>query len=199
VEWLLENGFGFQDLATYIDGTLDNNGGTIRFKHAGTYELIARITDETGRVFLYEDGGKIEVLPVLNISFELPASTHTDRTVDLRTRGNNNVLPVEWTLTKDGKPAELSDALEGSLNAYGGNIQFKEVGEYTLTASMTDALGSVFSYSASTTVYPIPSILLDVPQIWYAGETGTVSVSGTDLDNLTAEWTVIQSAGGAQP
>ncbi|UWG96032.1 S-layer homology domain-containing protein [Dehalobacter sp. DCM] len=198
VEWLLENGFGFQDLATYIDGTLDNDGGTIRFKHAGTYELIARITDETGRVFLYEDGGKIEVLPVLNISFELPASTHTDRTVDLRTRGNNNVLPVEWTITKDGKPRELTDALEGSLNAYGGKIQFKEVGEYTLTASMTDALGRVFSYSASTTVYPIPSILLDVPQIWYAGETGTVSVSGTDLDNLTADWTIIQGDGGAQ-
>jgi len=199
VEWLLENGFGFQDLATYIDGTLDNDGGTIRFKHAGTFELIARITDETGRVFLYEDGGKIEVLPVLNISFELPASTHTDRTVDLRTRGNNNVLPVEWTLTKDGKPTELTDALEGSLNAYGGKIQFKEVGEYTLTASMTDALGRVFSYGVSTTVYPIPSVLLNLPQTWYPGEAGTVSVSGTDLDNLTAEWTVIQGDGGTQP
>lgn len=199
VEWLLENGFGFQDFATYIDGTLDNNGGTIRFKHAGTYELIARITDESGRVFLYEDGGKIEVLPVLNISFELPASTHTDRTVDLRTRGNNNVLPVEWTLTKDGKPTELSEVLEGSLNAYGGKIQFKEVGEYILTASMTDALGRVFSYSASTTVYPIPSVLLDLPQTWYAGEAGIVSVSGTDLDDLTADWTIIQDDGGAQP
>lgn len=199
VEWLLENGFGFQDLATYIDGTLDNDGGTIRFKHAGTYELIARITDETGRVFLYEDGGKIEVLPVLNISFELPASTHTDRTVDLRTRGNNNVLPVEWTLTKDGKPTELTDALEGSLNAYGGKIQFKEVGEYTLTASTTDALGRVFSYNASTKVYPIPSVLLNLPQTWYAGEAGTVSVSGTDLDNLSAEWAVIQGDGGTQP
>jgi hypothetical protein len=199
VEWLLENGFGFQDFATYIDGTLDNNGGTIRFKHAGTYELIARITDESGRVFLYEDGGKIEVLPVLNISFELPASTHTDRTVDLRTRGNNNVLPVEWTLTKDGKPTELSEVLEGSLNAYGGKIQFKEVGEYILTASMTDALGRVFSYSASTTVYPIPSVLLDLPQTWYAEEAGIVSVSGTDLDDLAADWTIIQDDGGAQP
>ncbi|BAL01485.1 putative surface layer protein [Oscillibacter valericigenes Sjm18-20] len=108
VEWLLENGFGFQDWSTYIDGTLNNSGGQIQFKHAGTYELIARITDDTGRVFLYEDGGKIEVLPVLDLSFELPASTYTDRTIDLRTRGNNNVLPVEWSLTKDGKPAELS-------------------------------------------------------------------------------------------
>jgi hypothetical protein len=199
VEWLLENGFGFQDFATYVDGTLDNSGGSIRFKHAGAYELIARITDEIGRVFLFENGGKIEVLPVLNISFELPESTHTDRTVDLRTRGKNNVLPVEWSLTKDGESVETSDALEGSLNAYGGKIQFKDVGSYILTASMTDALGRVFSYSASTTVYPIPSISLSVQQTWHAGEAGTVSVSGTDLENLTADWTIIQGDGGAQP
>jgi hypothetical protein len=199
VEWMLENGFGFQDFGTYVDGTLDNGGGSIRFKHAGTYELIARITDETGRVFLFENGGRIEVLPVLSISFELPESTHTDRTVDLRTRGNNNVLPVEWSLTKDGKPVEITDALEGTLNAYGGKIRFKDVGDYTLTASMTDALGRVFSCNASTTVYPIPSVLLDIPQTWYAGEAGTVSVSGTDLDNLTADWTVAKDDGGAEP
>ncbi len=199
VEWLCENGFGFQDFATYVDGTLDNDGGSIRFKHAGTYELIARITDETGRVFLFENGGKIEVLPVLNISFELPASTHTDRTIDLRTRGNNNVLPVEWTLTKDGESAEISEAMEGTLNAYGGKIRFKEAGEYTLTASMVDALGRVFSYSASTTVCPIPSISLSTPQIWYTGEAGVISVSGTDLNNLTADWTIAKDDGGAEP
>ena len=197
VEWLLENNFGFQDFGTYVDGTLDNNGGSIRFKHAGTYELIARITDETGRVYLFENGGRIQVLPVLNISFGLPESTHTDRTIDLRTCGNNNVLPVEWTITKNGAPVELSDVTEGSLNAYGGKICFTQVGDYTLTASMTDALGRVFSYSASTSVYPTPSILLGLPQDWYAGEDGTVS--GTNLENLTASWTVTQGNDGAQP
>lgn len=199
VEWLLENGFGFQDWATYIDGSLDNSGGSIRFKHAGTYELIARITDETGRVFPFEEGGRIEVLPVLDISFELPETTHTDRIIDLRTRGNNNVLPVEWSHTKGGEPVEISDALDGALNAYGGKIRFIEVGAYTLTASMTDALGRVFSYSASTAVYPIPSVSLDIPHVWYSGEAGTVSVSGTNLDNLTADWTVVKDDGGAEP
>lgn len=199
VEWMCENGFGFQDWATYIDGTLTNNGGSIRFKHAGTYELIARITDETGRVFLFENGGRIEVLPVLSISFELPESTHTDRTVDLRTRSNNNVLPVEWSLIKDGEPVGITDALEGTLNAYGGKIRFKDVGDYTLTASMTDALGRVFSYSASTTVYPVPSISLSMPQVWYAAEAGGISVSGTELDNLTADWMITKDDGGAEP
>ncbi|MFZ5944311.1 MAG: S-layer homology domain-containing protein [Bacillota bacterium] len=199
VEWLLENGFGFQDFGTYVDGTLDNSGGSIRFKHAGTYELIARITDETGRVFLFENGGRIEVLPVLSISFEFPESTHTDRSIDLRTRGNNNVLPVEWSLTKDGEAIELTDVMEGSLNAYGGKIRFTQIGDYILTASMTDALGRVFSYSASTTVCPIPTINLSMPQVWYESEAGTVSVSGTDLENLTADWTVVKDDGGAEP
>lgn len=199
VEWLLENGFGFQDFGTYVDGTLDNSGGSIRFKHAGTYELIARITDETGRVFLFENGGRIEVLPVLSISFEFPESTHTDRSIDLRTRGNNNILPVEWTITKDGENVELSDVLDGALNAYGGKIRFTQIGDYILTASMTDALGRVFSYSASTTVCPIPTINLSMPQVWYDSEAGTVSVSGTDLENLTADWTVVKDDGGAEP
>lgn len=199
VEWLLENSYGFQNIATYLDGTLDNSGGTVRFKHAGIYELIARITDETGRVFLYEDGGKIEVLPVLTLSFELPETTHTDRTIDLRTRGNNNTLPVEWRLTKDGEPIEISNELEGSLNAYGGKIRFKDVGAYTLSASMTDALGRVFSYNASTKVYPVPFITLAAPEIWYTGEAGTIKVSGTDLEDLTADWTIRKDGGEVKP
>jgi hypothetical protein len=199
VEWLLENGFGFQDFGTYVSGSLSNSGGSIRFKHAGTYELITRITDESGRVFLFENYGRIEILPVLSISFELPDTTHTDRTTDLRTRGNNNILPVDWTVIKNGAPVELSNVTEGTLNAYGGKIRFTQVGDYTLTASMTDALGRVFSYSASTSVYPIPSILLGLPQNWYAGEDGTISVSGTDLENLTASWTITQGSVGAQP
>lgn len=199
VEWLLENGFGFQDFGTYVSGTLDNSGGAIRFKHAGTYELIARITDETGRVFLFENGGRIEVLPVLSISFELPEATHTDRTIVLRTRGNNNILPVEWTITKDGANVELNNVVDGALNAYGGKIRFMQTGDYALTASMTDALDRVFSYSASTTVSPIPTINLSMPQTWYTGEAGTVSVSGTDLESLTVEWTVVKDDGGAEP
>lgn len=199
VQWLLENGFGFQDFGTYVNGTLDNNGGSISFKHAGTYELIARITDETGRVFLFENGGKIEVLPVPNISFELPETTHLDRTLDLRTRGNNNVLPVNWSIMKDGELVNLSDVIDGAINAYGGQIRFTQTGEYTLTSSMTDALGRVFSYTASTTVYPVPEISLSVPETWYVSEMGAISVTGTYIDNLITEWTIIKDDGGSEP
>ena len=199
VEWMVDNTYGFQDWDTYISGDLTNDGGTIRFKHAGVYELVARVTDATGRVFLFEPGDKIEVLPVLTIQFNLPETTYPDRTVDLRTTGNNNVLPVEWALTKDGKSVSLSTYIKGTLNAQGGKIQFADDGEYVLTATMTDALGRTFSYNDSITVYPISEIELTLPQTGYAGETTTVSVSGTHLDNLTTVWTVSKDGGEAAP
>lgn len=199
VEWLVDNTYGIQDWSTYVSGSLNNAGGTTRFKHAGVYELVARVTDATGRVFLFEPGDKIEVLPVLTIQFDLPETTYPDRTVDLRTTGNNNVLPVEWSLTKDGISVSLSTYIEGTLNAQGGKIQFADDGEYVLTATMTDALGRIFSHSNSITVYPIPAIELTLPQTGYATENTTVSVSGTHLDNLTAEWTVSKDSGEAAP
>jgi len=199
VEWMVDNTYGFQNWDTYISGGLSNDGGTIRFKHAGVYELVARVTDAAGRVFLFEPGDKIEVLPVLTIQFNLPETTYPDRTIDLRTTGNNNLLPVEWSLNKDGKSVSLSTYIKGTLNAQGGKIQFADDGEYVLTATMTDALGRTFSCSDSITVYPISEIELTLPQTGYAGETTTVSVSGTHLDNLTTVWTVSKDGGEAAP
>ncbi|MEA5040246.1 MAG: S-layer homology domain-containing protein [Clostridiaceae bacterium] len=199
VEWMVDNTYGFQDWDTYISGGLSNDGGTIRFKHAGVYELVARVTDATGRVFLFEPGDKIEVLPVLTIQFNLPETTYPDRTVDLRTTGNNNVLPVEWSLTKDGKSVSLSTYIEGTLNAQGGKIQFGHDGEYVLTATKTDALGRTYSNNDRITVYPIPEIELTLPQTGYAGEAAAVSVSGTHMDNLTTVWTVSNDGGEAAP
>ena len=75
---------------------------------------MARVTDETGRVFLYESKDRCEVLPVLTIDFELRLCLH-DTDLDIRTHGNNNVLPVEWSVSKDGKNIPLSEAFSGSL------------------------------------------------------------------------------------
>jgi len=117
IEWLVDNTYGYQDWDTFVDGSLTNDGGTIRFKRAGTYELVARITDATGRVFLYESGVKCEVQPVLAIRFELPEQLVVNEVADIRTSGNNNILPVEWSLTKDGQSVSLSEAINGELNA----------------------------------------------------------------------------------
>jgi len=189
IEWLVDNTYGFQDWMTYVDGSLANNGGTIRFKRAGVYELVARITDETGRVFLFEPGGRCEVLPVLTIGFELPELAYTDTAIDLRTFGNNNVLPVEWTVEKDCKSISLSEAFSGNLNAQGGKINFKSHGEYVLTAALTDYLGRSFSNSQSINILPVMKYTFTIPETIHYGTNFTVAVKDAQhIDGYTAVW-----------
>lgn len=199
VEWLVDNTFGFQDWPTYVDGKLSNNGGTIRFKRAGIYELVARITDETGRVFLYESHDKCEVLPVLTIGFDLPAFAYTDTAIDLRTHGNNNVLPVEWSVTKDGKSLPLSEAFSGGLNAQGGKITFKDDGEYVLTATMTDYLKRSYSHSESIRILPVVQYAFTMPQtIHYGTEFEVAAKDVQHLGGYAVAWTLQKDGNPAQ-
>ena len=92
VKWYVDNMYGLQDWDTYIDGTLGNNGGDIRFRLVGTYDIEASVTDETGRVFRFNCENKIEILPVLSIEFNLPQIAHTDTDIDIRTTGDMGVL-----------------------------------------------------------------------------------------------------------
>src|SRR5699024_11169442 len=157
---LVDNTYGFQDWETYVDGNLNNSGGSIRFKRAGVYELVVRITDDTGRIFLFESGDKIEVLPVLDIGFEFPKSDYTDSIINIRTYGNNNVLTVEWSITKDGEAISEDQAISGNLNAQGGKITFLTEGDYTLTVRMTDFLERSFSYSQEVRIILVVNFCL---------------------------------------
>ncbi|ETA81745.1 S-layer homology domain-containing protein [Youngiibacter fragilis] len=191
VEWLVDNTYGFQDWPTYVDGTLTNGGGTIRFKRAGVYELAARVTDETGRVFLYESHDKCEVLPVLTLGFELPEFAYTDTAIDLRTHGNNQVLPVEWSVTKDGKSIPLSEAFSGELTAQGGKITFKDDGEYVLTATMTDYLKRSYSHSESIRILPVVQYAFTMPQTVHYGTEFEVAAKDVQyLGSYAVVWTL---------
>ena len=195
--WYVDNTYGFQDWNTFIDGKLTNNGGTIRYKRAGVYDLQARVTDPTGRVFLF-NSGKVEVLPVLSLSFELPANGYTDAQIDLRTRGNNNVLPVEWTMMKNGEIIPLDQAVSGTLNAQGGKIRFPEVGEYRLTASMTDALGRVFSYSGKISIYPLYNCNFSMPSTIHTGQSFAVNMgSDVKLNGKPIAWSLSKDGNSA--
>ena len=199
VEWLVDNTYGFQDWPTYVDGALTNDGGTIRFKRAGVYELTARVTDETGRVFLYESKEKCEVLPVLTIGFDLPAFAYTDTALDLRTHGNNQVLPVEWSVTKDGKSLPLSEAFSGGLNAQGGKITFKDNGEYVLTATMTDYLKRSYSHSESIRILPVVQYAFIMPQtVHYGTEFEVAAKEVQHLGSYAVAWTLEKDGNPAQ-
>lgn len=197
IQWLLDNTYGFQDWPTYVDGRLTNDGGILRFKRAGIYELVARITDETGRVFLFESGGKCEVLPVLTISFELPELAYTDTFIGLRTHGNNGVLPVEWTVVKDGKQISLSEAFSGDLNAQGGKFTFKTHGEYVLTATMTDYLKRSYTHSETVAILPVVQYAFTMPQTVHFGtEFAVAAKDAQHLGSYPVAWT-LQKDGAA--
>jgi len=85
------------------------------------------------------------------------------------------------------------------LNSDGGNITFNTSGDYTLAVTLTDTLGRSFTESKTITIYPIPKIQLIMPQAGYIGETATVSVSESDLDNLISSWTISSDGGEARP
>ncbi|WP_353095432.1 S-layer homology domain-containing protein [Tissierella praeacuta] len=190
IEWLVDNTYGFQDWPTYVEGNLDNSGGSIRFKRAGVYELVARIIDETGRVFLFETGDIIEVLPVLDIGFELPKSAYTDSIINIRTYGNNNVLPVEWSITKDGEVISEDQAISGSLNAQGGKITFLTDGNFILTATMTDFLERSFSYSQEITINPVIEYSFTMPDSIHYGREFEVKVDSKNLGANKVRWTL---------
>lgn len=187
--WYVDNTYGFQDWAVYIDGQLSNQGGSIHFKRAGVYDLQARVTDATGRVFHF-NSGKIEVLPVLSLSFELPATGHTDTQIEVRTRGNNNVLPVEWSLMKNGTVIPLEQVVSGSLNAQGGKIRFTGNGEYRLTATMTDALGRVFTASKQISIFPLYNCDFSMPVTIHTGQNFVINMSSSiNLNGKSIAWT----------
>ncbi|MFT8887597.1 MAG: S-layer homology domain-containing protein [Ethanoligenens sp.] len=199
VEWLVDNTYGFQDWPTYVDGALTNGGGTIRFKRAGVYELAARVTDETGRVFLYESYDKCEVLPVLTIGFELPEFAYTDTAIDLRTHGNNQVLPVEWSVSKDGKSIPLSEAFDGSLTPQGGKITFKGDGEYVLTAAMTDYLKRSYSHSENIRILPVVQYAFTMPQaVHYGTEFEVAAKDVRHLGSYSVVWTLQKDGNPSQ-
>lgn len=188
VEWLVDNTYGYQDWDTYVDGHLANNGGTVRFKRAGTYELVARITDATGRVFLFEQDAVCEVQPVLKITIIMSELFRVDKSVDIRTSGNNNLLPVEWTLTKDGQSMDLAEQFSGRLNNFGGKGTFLAHGNYVLTASMTDVLGRTFSADFTFLVYPIATYAVTMPETCHIGTPFTVTGSGDYLEGCSIVW-----------
>lgn len=193
IEWLIDNTNGYQDWKTYVDVELSNNGGDIIIKRAGVYELVARITDKTGRVFLFESKDKIEVFPALMFAFDLPNLAYTDTVVDIRTHGNYQVLPVEWTITKDGKSVPFDTVTTGKLNENGGKLRFTEHGEYVLTGTMTDYLDRRFSHSETIQVMPIVEYSFTMPDTIHYGTEFTVAVEdAVHTDLYTVAWAMTE-------
>ena len=136
---------------------------------------------------------------MLTLGFELPEFAYTDTALNLRTHGNNQVLPVEWSVTKDGKSLPLSEAFSGGLNAQGGKITFKDNGEYVLTATMTDYLKRSYSHSESIRILPVVQYAFTMPQtVHYGTEFEVAAKDVQHLGSYAVAWALQKDGNPAQ-
>lgn len=190
VKWHIDDTYGLrQNWGTYVAGTLTTIPGDIRIKHAGVFTLGCEITDPTGRVFSF-DGPSIEILAEQELQVSIiEQQVYTGETVQVRTLGNNIELPVEWSLEKDGKPADISTYVTGDLNNLGGAIQFTQGGAFRLIGTLRDGLGRTFTASDTITVLPVGSLQFSMADMEYVGNRVPVVMDKLfNPDGSTVTW-----------
>ena len=170
ISWFIADTYGVrQAWSTYVAGGLTAEPGDIRIKHAGTYTIGCEVTDATGRVFSF-DGPSIEVLAEQELSVSITETeVYVGHEAEVLTLGNNNTLPINWSLKKDGQSVDINRYVSGDLNNYGGCIQFTEAGTYELIGTMTDGLGRQFSASDTIRVLPVGGLSFSISGMEYVG------------------------------
>ena len=180
------------ELEDAANGTLGLEGGTIQFIQEGQYTLTATAKNARGKETVLSK--QITVYSVIDMSFELPETTHTDKSVTLtfppeKLYGHH----IVWTAAKDGKSIQPADIMDGELGSGGGTFVFKAKGEYTLTAAITDETGRVFAHTENTKVYPVAGISFKLPAASHTDTTLDVSATLAEADGLTVDWSLTKN------
>lgn len=184
------------ELTDAVNGTLGLEGGTVQFKEDGQYTLTATAKNSRGKETVLSK--TVTVYPVIDLTFELPKTTHTDKSITL-------AFPLEklyghdivWTAEKDGEAVQTADILEGTLGNEGGTFVFKTKGSYTLTATITDEAGRVFTHTESTKVYPVAGIEFSLPTTSHTDKTMEVTTLLTENDGLSVVWSMTKNGEAA--
>ncbi len=129
-------------------GELNKLGGKVRFTSHGEYVLTAKMVDLLGRSYSHSES--ITIMPIVDFAFTMPTTVHYGKSF----RGCNQQISTYrkanavWTLSKNGE----SCSYVGELSKNGGTIAINDIGEFTLTAVVTDILGRECRYSQSITL-----------------------------------------------
>ena len=192
IVWHLDDTYGLrQNWGTYVAGNLGAAPGDIRIKHAGIFTLGCEVTDATGRVFSF-DGPSVEVLAAQELQVNMiEQQVYTGEKVQVRTLGNNIELPVEYSIEKDGKPADIDTYVTGKLENLGGKIQFTAGGTYRLIATIRDGLGRTFTASDTIKVLPVGALAFSMSEREYVGNKVPVVMDKLfNPDGSTITWSV---------
>lgn len=93
--WSLKKDGKDVQLSEFISGNLTNEGGEVRFKEKGIYDLKASFTDDGQRDYSYEQ--QIKVYPVPTVSYTQPQYAHTDTEIEITVKSTGlDGLTLEW-------------------------------------------------------------------------------------------------------
>lgn len=197
VEWRLARNGTEVIITDYIIGTLSDTGGSIKFAQSGQYTLTAVITDAAGREFAATSD--VTVYPIPNLSFEITSIGYINIPVEVNTSFTDVANKVLWSLTRNGESVALSDYTAGTLTDSGGSITFTAVGDYELTATMTDVTDRTFSETRNINIdkdlncdFKIQSTNLHISKSIVA----TID-TGTYTGGKNIEWTLTRSGSAA--
>lgn len=177
-------------LNDYVSGDIP---GSILFSEEGTYTIVATGTDEIDTVLTSSDSIIVYAKP--SMGFSIPSVFHTDSKVSVETDLHNMEDNVIWSILKDGKEVPFASVAVGNLSNNGGQITVATPGEYSLVAKNSDG---VEYDSKSFTVYPIPTLEIDIPDKVRVGDNAGITVySENYLDTDTIEWYLTTIKGSA--
>ncbi|MBC2578610.1 S-layer homology domain-containing protein [Peptostreptococcus russellii] len=161
------------DFLSAIDGELKADGGTIKIKSVGSYTFTAIAANSRGKEIKHEEN--IDIYPVVSAEFKLPETAHTDTTIEVDLEVENlGDSHVAWTVQRDGKEIELDTNIKGELTNTGGLIMFNNIGEYELTAIVTNELGKETIVSDVIKIYPVGEIKLELDKITHTDKNITL-------------------------
>lgn len=169
-----------------VSGTLNAQGGKIRFSEVGEYRLTAPMTDALGRVFSHS--AKVSIYPIYNCNFPMSSAIHTGQSiiVNMGSDVNLNGKSIAWWLSKDSHSAVISEFFKSGLDNNGGTVHIDVSGSYTLTATITDELDRVFSAAQTITVTNTaptkPTLTANVTRI-YMNEKFLVNLTAASTDS----------------
>ena len=159
VEWSLEKDGKPVNMGDYIEGDLDVDGGTIKFKAPGENDLIGKFTDKYGNTWTVIKHFSIKDKPAADDPFTIKSSapryakTGDDVGITIIPSDPSKLASVDMKIfDKDGKELPLDEIIEGSVGTTGGTIKFKKPGDYTIRLLAKDKDGKVYELDNPITV-----------------------------------------------
>lgn len=174
--------------ATFMVGSLSDNGGRVQFGVAGTYTLAAVNAD--GEEY---DSHEFTVLPVPTFSATITDKVRVGDEAAVTVNFENYVSTdtIEWYFTANGEKLDSANLYSGSLDETGGKIVFDMAGSYILNAKITDVSGRVYTFEGLDGITVIPVLSIDFTMPTEATRMEKVSVVTSGNYGVTdVKWSV---------